>query len=243
MRDFDVDKKNFYSPLRVDYAFSKLPQIYRDNIEDRLFHRAEEMYEAAIFLAGCYVLDTSNQYSMRSYEGETPDVLAVKRNGSNEKGRLWAKTNIEIVTLRDFDPRTNIKEFLDVTKFSKKKAYNENDTILLSLMKTMRADLGKLVKEIAIDKPAAHVFALGKFKEQRMGDFFVARLYPNAKTPVSFNFQHILDILPTPGKLNLLYNPNGKETQTSVAASIDDPFEVLGLLDQKKSIIQKYGGL
>ncbi len=243
MRDVDVDKKNFYSPARVDYAFTRLPQIYRDNIEDGLFRRAEEMYQTAIYLTGCYLLDRSNIYFMRSYEGETPDVLAVKKGEQNLEKNLWLKTNIEVVTLRNFDPRTDIMTFLTETKLSKKKAYSKDDTILLNLMKVMTVNLTKLVEEIQAYKPAFNIFALGKFKEQELGDFFVMRLYPEPKVPLQFNFRQTLKILPTEGKLNLQYGLSTDMVKTHESSDRDDIFEVLGLLDKKDQIITKYGGL
>jgi hypothetical protein len=243
MRDVDVDGKIFYSPVRVDHAFSRMPQVYRDNIEDHLFDRAREMYEAAIYLTGCWVLDTSNQYQMRSYEGETPDVLAIKRAGKGVRGNLLHKTKIEVVTMRDEDIRSDVMQFLRETKLSPRKSYTEDDTILLSMMKVLKVDFTKLVSEIAEHKPAPHVFAIGKLKEQPLGDFFIARLHPNHTRPVYFTFQRVLDVLPTEGKIILKFGLHEEVVKTQESSDIDDPFEVLGLLDEKEEIIKKYGDL
>lgn len=243
MKDVDLDGKIFYSPARVDLAFAKLPKVYRDNIEDHLFDRAREMYEAAIYLTGCYVLDTSNQYQMRSYEGETPDVLAIKKAGKGDKGNLLHKTKIEVVTMRDEDDRADIMKFLRDTKLSKKKAYTQDDTILLSLMKVMQADFGKLVSELAELNPSPHIFALGKLKEQPLGDFFIARLHPRHTRPVFFTFQRVLAVLPTPGKIHTTFGLHKEDISKQESSDLDDPFEVLGLMEEKEEIIKKYGNL
>lgn len=97
MLNYDVNKEPWFSPVMILREHFKMARFFKSDINDPLFKRENEMFDATIALIGLFDMDETNKYVMQSNnQTESPDVMAGVKQKNVGRGNTFAITQIEV---------------------------------------------------------------------------------------------------------------------------------------------------
>jgi hypothetical protein len=172
--NYDVRKYPWYSPHLVIRAFGQLINIHGHDVETkREYKLAKEMFESAIALLGSYELDHGNKYFMQpNLQSNSPDVMAAKLTESENDPVNLEVTQMELVRMEDHAGTNNVFEFLEKTKFSKKKSYDEKTLIVCIVNKKTQVNRMQLAQRFRDMNPLSTVYVVGKLQNSEQWVIF-----------------------------------------------------------------------
>lgn len=239
--DYVVQQESWFSPTEIIDRFEQLRKPYGKTLEqDPLFKKAREMFGAAISLLGAYELSEQNTYYMQiNKQTDSPDVMAAKlqqlQDGSNQSQLL----QLEVVDYEDHYPSDDIVEFLQNTKLSGKKAYNEFMNIICFVNRVVPLRHQEIHDRIQKIAPKCTLYILGRPIDSPMGTYSMFSPYPLHVKPIMFNVDTTAAKYELKPRISLSMGMGNALVYTENELEALNTYDILGL-DQKK-IEAKYG--
>lgn len=237
----NIQAESWYSPKQIVEEFQYLLYLYtEEELKDRIFQRAREMFIGAVNLLGAYELGHENLYFLQSNnQTSSPDVMAVKQVVQN--GAIHALlTQMEVVGMDDNAPTDDIVEFLKMTKLAPTKAYNEHDMIVLTINRKVPYNAQAVHESLKELNPKPTIYLLGRKIGAVDGDFMISTPWPILYPPIDYNIIATASkyTLPPRVQFNL-----GIETEIKYTKSTNVPrvniYDVMGI--DKIKVDKKFG--
>ncbi len=196
----NIQAEPWYSPKQIVEGFQYLLRLYtEEELKDRLFQRAREMFTGSVNLLGAYELGPENLYFLQSNnQTASPDVMAVKQVVHNKTIHAMV-TQMEVVDMDDNAPTDDIIEFLKKTKLAPTKAYNEHDMIVLTINRKVPYNSQAVHEALKKLNPKPTIYVLGRKVGANDGDFMISTPWPTLYPPIDYN------IITTAAKYTLPY--------------------------------------
>lgn len=227
----NIQAEPWYSPKQIVEKFQYLLRLYtEEELKDRIFQRAREMFTGAVNLLGAYELSTENKYFMQSNnQTDSPDVMAVKQVVYN--GTIHALvTQMEIVDFDENAKTDDLVEFLKGNKLSPRKAYTEHDMIVVTINRKVPYNPQEVHRALKVLNPKPTIYVLGRKVGAADGDFMISTPWPTLYPSIDYNIITTTAKYSIPPRVqfNLGVEKEIKYTKTSEVPHVDI-YSIMGI--------------
>lgn len=235
---YDVIKESWYSPKEVIEKFELIRSVFKDAILNHEFKRAREMFTCAVALLGAYELSPENKYWLQSNnQSSSPDVMAAAQF-EQEAGILLSQTQMEVVELEEHAKITDIVEFLQSTKLSPLRGYDEYMMIVLVVNRFVPFNHREIHERLKKIRPKPTIYILGRPQDASFGTFTLFTPYPGLTRPFRYDVVETAKKYSIPPRINFHLATDKKVSYKKEIMTGISAYDTLGL--DKEKIEKKY---